>query len=124
MADADTALALAAATAPDWSGGTRIGAALKEFVDDHGRPGMARGAVIVILSDGWDRDEPGLVAEQMARLGRLAHRIVWINPRRAAPGYAPLAGGMAAALPYCDALVSGNTLVALRDAMAALADPS
>ncbi|MGO9196130.1 MAG: vWA domain-containing protein [Acidimicrobiales bacterium] len=124
VADADTALALAAATAPDWSGGTRIGAALKEFVDDHGRPGMARGAVIVILSDGWDRDEPGLVAEQMARLGRLAHRIVWINPRRAAPGYAPLAGGMAAALPYCDALVSGNTLVALRDAMAALADPS
>ena len=77
----------------------------------------------MILSDGWDKDDPGLVGEQMARLRRLAHRIVWINPRRAAPGFAPLAGGMAAALPYCDALVSGHTLVAFRDAMAALAEP-
>ena len=122
-ANADTALSLAASAAPDWKGGTRIGQALKEWLDRYGRPGMARGAVVVIVSDGWDRDDPDLVAEQMARLARLAHRIVWVNPRRAAPDYAPLAGGMAAALPYCDALVSGNTLVALRDAMRAIADP-
>ncbi len=123
VADPDTALAMAAAAAPDWKGGTRIGAGLKEFLDRYGRRGLARGAVVVILSDGWDKDDPGLVGEQMARLRRLAHRIVWINPRRAAPGFAPLAGGMAAALPYCDALVSGHTLVAFRDAMAALAEP-
>jgi hypothetical protein len=122
-ANADTALSLAASAAPDWKGGTRIGQALKEWLDRYGRPGMARGAVVVIVSDGWDRDDPDLVAEQMDRLARLAHRIVWVNPRRAAPDYAPLAGGMAAALPYCDALVSGNTLVALRDAMRAIADP-
>jgi uncharacterized protein with von Willebrand factor type A (vWA) domain len=123
VADPDAALAMAASTAPDWKGGTRIGAGLKEFLDGYGRRGVARGAVVVIVSDGWDRDDPGLVDEQMARLRRLAHRIVWINPRRAAPGFVPLAGGMAAALPYCDALVSGNSLVALRDAIGAIAEP-
>jgi len=120
--DADAALAMAAATAPDWKGGTRIGPALKQFLDSYGRRGLARGAVVVIVSDGWDRDDPGVIGEQMARLRRLAHRIVWINPRRAAPGFVPLAAGMAAALPHCDALVSGNTLAALREAMGALAD--
>lgn len=123
VADPDAALAMAASTAPDWKGGTRIGAPLKEFLDRYGRRGVARGAVVVIVSDGWDRDDPGAIAEQMARLRRLAYRVVWINPRRAAPGFAPLAGGMAAALPYCDALVSGNTLVALGEAMGALAAP-
>lgn len=121
VADPDLALDRAAATAPDWKGGTRIGTALKVFVDDHGRRGLARGATVVIVSDGWDRDDPEILGEQMARLSRLAHRIVWINPRRAAPGFAPLAGGMAAALPHCDALVSGHTLRALGDAMASLA---
>jgi hypothetical protein len=121
VADPDTALARAGAAAPDWNGGTRIGASLKTFVDDHGRRGVARGAVVVIVSDGWDRDDPELVGQQMQRLRRLAHRIVWINPRTAAPGYAPLAGGMAAAVDYCDELVSGHTLASLRDAMAALA---
>jgi uncharacterized protein len=123
IADPDAALARAASAAPDWKGGTRIGAALKEFLDRYGRRGLARGAVVVILSDGWDKDDPDLVREQMARLRRLAHRIVWINPRRAAPGFAPLAGGMAAALPYCDALVGGHNLVAFRDAIGALAEP-
>jgi hypothetical protein len=118
----DLALARAAAAAEDWRGGTRIGDAVKAFLDDHGRRGMARGAVVVVVSDGWDRSEPGVLGEQMARLGRLAHRIVWINPRRAAPGYEPLAGGMAAALPHCDAFVSGHTLAALRTAVHALAD--
>ena len=122
VTDPDAALAAAAATSPDWRGGTRIGASLKEFLDRYGRRGVARGAVVVVVSDGWDRDDPALVAEQMARLRRLAHRIVWINPRTAAPGYEPLAGGMAAALAHCDQLVSGNTLVSLGAAMGALAD--
>jgi uncharacterized protein with von Willebrand factor type A (vWA) domain len=116
----DEALARAAAAAEDWRGGTRIGDSLKTFLDEHGRRGMARGAVVVIVSDGWDRSEPGVLGEQMERLQRLAHRIVWINPRRAAPAYEPLAGGMAAALPRCDAFVSGNTLAALREAITAL----
>jgi uncharacterized protein with von Willebrand factor type A (vWA) domain len=113
----DAAIRAAAAAAPDWSGGTRIGAALRAFNDGWGRRGLARGAVVVVLSDGWERDDPALVEREMARLSRLAHRIVWVNPRAAAPGFAPLAGGMAAALPYCDALVSGHSLAAL-DAVA------
>ena len=101
----ERAIQRAAATAPDWSSGTRIGDALKSFNDRHGRRGMARGAVVVILSDGWERGEPELVGREMERLARLAYRIVWVNPRAAAAGFAPRAGGMAAALPYCDALV-------------------
>jgi uncharacterized protein with von Willebrand factor type A (vWA) domain len=107
------AIQQAAATAPDWSSGTRIGDALKSFNDRHGRRGMARGAVVVILSDGWERGDPALVGREMERLARLAYRIVWVNPRAAASGFAPRAGGMAAALPYCDALVSGHSLDAL-----------
>jgi uncharacterized protein len=116
----DVALAKAAAEAPDWSGGTRIGAALKTFVDDHGRRGMARGAVLVIVSDGWERADPALLGEQMARLARLAHRIVWVNPRSAAEEYEPLAGGMAAALPHVDVLVPGHSVEALEDVLAAI----
>ena len=107
------AIERAAAAAPDWSSGTRIGDALREFNDRHGRRGMARGAVVVILSDGWERGEPALVAREMERLSRLAHRIVWVNPRAAASGFSPRAGGMAAAAPHCDALVSGHSLEAL-----------
>jgi uncharacterized protein with von Willebrand factor type A (vWA) domain len=116
----DAALARAAATAPDWSGGTRIGDALKAFLDAHGRRGLARGAVVVVVSDGWERGDPAVVAEQMARLARLAYRIVWVNPRKVAPGYAPLVGGMAAALPHCGAFVSGHSLAALDEVVAAI----
>ena len=77
----ERAIQRAAAAAPDWSSGTRIGDALREFNDRHGRRGMARGAVIVILSDGWERGDPALVGREMARLARLAYRIVWVNPR-------------------------------------------
>jgi hypothetical protein len=84
---------------------------------------MARGAVIVILSDGWERGDPSLVARELERLSRLAYRIVWVNPRVAASGFAPQAGGMAAALPFCDALVSGHSLEALSDVAAAIAAP-
>jgi hypothetical protein len=118
--DADAALRRAAATAPDWAGGTRLGESLRRFVTEHGRRGTARGAVVVIVSDGWEGDDPRPVAEQMARLRRLAHRIVWVNPRSAGAGFAPLVGGMAAALPYCDAVVSGHTLDALAELAAAV----
>jgi len=108
--DPDAAIARAAALPPDWSGGTRIAAALRAFTDRHGRRGMARGAVLVILSDGWERGEPADLGRELERLARLTHRIVWVNPRASAPGFAPLAGGMAAALPHLDALVPGDDL--------------
>ncbi len=117
----ERAIQRAAAAAPDWCSGTRIGDALKAFNDRHGRRGMARGAVIVILSDGWERGAPALVGREMERLARLAHRIVWVNPRVAASGFQPRAGGMAAALPHCDALVSGHNLRALEEVVEAIA---
>lgn len=122
LKDPDAAMTAAAATAPDWASGTRIGEALESFLDQYGRRGIARGAVVLIVSDGWDRGDPAQVGKQMARLRRLAYRIVWVNPRSAAAGFAPRAAGMAAALPYCDVVMSGETLSALGEAMAAL-DP-
>lgn len=122
-ANPDLALAQAAEEAPDWSGGTRIGEAIKAFLDQHGRRGMARGAVVVIVSDGWERADPALLGEQMARLARLAHRVVWVNPRSAAEEYQPLVGGMAAALPHVDVLVSGHSLQALDEVLAAIGEP-
>jgi uncharacterized protein len=119
--NAERAIQRAAAAAPDWSSGTRIGDALHEFNHRYGRRGMARGAVIVILSDGWERGDPALVGREMARLSRLAYRIVWVNPRVGARGFAPRAGGMAAALSSCDALVSGHTLEALDEVVDAIA---
>jgi uncharacterized protein len=116
----ERAIQRAAAAAPDWSSGTRIGDALKAFNDRHGRRGMARGAVVVILSDGWERGDPALVAREMERLSRLAYRIVWVNPRVGASGFSPRAGGMAAALPHCDALVSGHSLEALDEVVQAI----
>ncbi len=120
--DPDQALARAGATSSDWAGGTRLAEGISRFVAGHGRRGLARGAVVVVLSDGWATDDPEEVAESMRRLRRLAHRVVWVNPRKAAPGYAPLAGGMAAALPYCDAFVSGHSLAALEQVVAAVAE--
>jgi uncharacterized protein with von Willebrand factor type A (vWA) domain len=118
----DVAYRQAAAAANDWSGGTRIGVALRSFVEDFGRRGMARGAVIVIVSDGWESDRPELLAETMERLSRLAHHIIWVNPRKAAQSFEPLAGGMAAALPYVDTFLSGHSLRALQDVMDAISD--
>jgi uncharacterized protein with von Willebrand factor type A (vWA) domain len=117
----ERAIQRAAAAAPDWSSGTRIGDALKEFNDRHGRRGMARGAVVVILSDGWERADPALVGREMERLARLAHRIVWVNPRINATRFAVRAGGMVAALPHCDALVSGHSFEALTEVAEAIA---
>ncbi|HVF80180.1 MAG TPA: VWA domain-containing protein [Solirubrobacteraceae bacterium] len=115
------AIRRATEAAPDWSSGTRIGDALKTFNDRYGRRGMARGSVIVILSDGWERGDPALVTREMQRLARLAYRIVWVNPRVAAQGFSPKAGGLVAALPYCDALVSGHTLKSLEEVADAIA---
>ena len=106
--DPDDALAAVARAVADWAGGTRLGDGLRAFNDPWGVRGMARGAVVVILSDGWDRGDPEVLAEQMARLERVAHRIVWVNPLKATPGYAPLAHGMAAALPVRRRLRRGS----------------
>jgi uncharacterized protein len=116
----ERAIQRAAETAPDWSSGTRIGDALREFNNRHGRRGMARGAVIVILSDGWERGDSTLVGREMERLARLAHRIVWVNPRVSAGDFSVQSGGMRAALPYCDALVSGHNFEALDDVVEAI----
>ncbi|MDQ1032472.1 uncharacterized protein with von Willebrand factor type A (vWA) domain [Streptomyces umbrinus] len=117
----DAALRRAGAAASDWSGGTRIGHALSEFNNRFGRRGMARGAVVVIFSDGWEGEDPAAVAREMARLARLTHRIIWVNPRKAAPGYTPRTAGMTAALPHCDAFVSGHSLAALMEVVEAIA---
>jgi uncharacterized protein with von Willebrand factor type A (vWA) domain len=117
------ALQQAGQAAPDWLGGTRIGESIAEFNNGYGRRGMARGAVVVIISDGWDTGDPAVLGREMERLSRVAHRIVWVNPRTQSPQYQPLAGGMAAAWPYCDAVVSAHSLNALDELTAALAHP-
>ncbi len=119
-ASPDTMLAKAGEAAPDWSGGTRIGAAVKDFNDHYGSRGMARGAVVLIISDGWETGDPALLGAQMARLSRMANRIVWANPRTQSPRYRPEVGGMAAAWPYCDAVVSAHNLDSLEDLLDAL----
>lgn len=121
--DPDLALRQAAARVVDWAGGTRLGDGLAAFNGEWGVRGMARGADVVILSDGWDRGDPEFLAEQMQRLRRVAHRIVWVNPLKVSPGYAPLARGMAAALPHVDEFVEGHSLAALERLTAVLNAP-
>jgi uncharacterized protein len=118
------ALERAGRAAPDWSGGTRIGATLREFNDRYGARGVARGAVVLVISDGWDTGEPAQLGREMARLSRLAYRIVWANPRTKSAQYRPLVGGMAVAWPYCDAVVSAHDITALDDLVDALAEPA
>ena len=113
--DPDRALRLASNRVSDWSGGTRLGECLRRFNDDWGVRGMARGAIVVVLSDGWDRGDAHVLAEQMQRLQRITHSLVWVNPLKVTPGYAPLARGMAAALPYVDHFVEGHSLAAMEE---------
>jgi len=120
--DVDEAIARAAVAVTDWSGGTRLGEGLRRFNRDWGQRGMARGAIVVILSDGWDRGDPDALSEQMQRLKRLTHRLVWVNPLKVTPGYAPLARGMAAALPHVDEFVEGHSLHALEELAAIIGD--
>jgi len=112
--DPDKALSQTSAQVSDWSGGTRLGECLRTFNDKWGVGGMARGSIFVVLSDGWDRGDPEVLAEQMQRLNRVAYRVIWVNPLKVSPGYAPLARGMAAALPYIDDFVEGHSLEALQ----------
>ncbi|HEU4450229.1 MAG TPA: VWA domain-containing protein [Gaiellaceae bacterium] len=119
--DADEALGRAAAEVVDWDGGTRIGESLKRFLDEHGHGGLARGAVVVLCSDGLEVGDPELLAEQMARLSRLAYRVVWLNPLKEDPAYEPLARGMRAALPHVDRFESGHSLASLEEVAAVLA---
>jgi uncharacterized protein len=120
----ETMLAKAGEAAPDWAGGTRIGAALREFNDRYGVRGMGRGAVVLIISDGWETGDPAVLGAQMARLHRVAYRIVWANPRTQSPRYRPEVGGMAAAWQYCDAVVSAHNFEALDDLLTALRSPA
>lgn len=111
--DPDAALQAAAGAVDDWSGGTRLGEGLRTFNDTWGVRGMARGATVVVLSDGWDRGDPAVLGEQVRRLQRVAHQLIWVNPLKATPRFAPLARGMAAALPHIDLLVEGHSLRSL-----------
>jgi uncharacterized protein with von Willebrand factor type A (vWA) domain len=119
--DPDRALERAAAATVDWSGGTRIGAALAELNRTHGRR-VGRGSTILILSDGWDRGDPDELAAEMARLRRGAHSVVWLNPLAAHPEYEPLTRGMRAALPHTDHLLAGNSIASLQELAAILED--
>jgi uncharacterized protein with von Willebrand factor type A (vWA) domain len=119
--DPEAALARATATAIDWGSGTRIGVSLKEFNDVYGRRALSRGAVVVIVSDGWDRDDPALLTREMARIARAAYAVVWVNPLKGNPEYQPLAGGMRTALPFVDRFLPGHNLRSLEELAAVLA---
>ncbi|MGN5237498.1 vWA domain-containing protein [Rhodococcus sp. SJ-3] len=113
--DPERALAAASSTVPDWAGGTRLGDTLRAFLDRWGRRGIARGAVVVIFSDGWERGDTSLLAEQMAQLRRLAHAVLWVNPHAGADGYEPIQSGISAALPHLDRLLAGHSLATLEE---------
>jgi hypothetical protein len=110
LRDPERALVAAGETVPDWSGGTRLGETLRIFVDRWGQRGMARGSVVVVVSDGWERGDPALLAEQMQRLHRVAHRVVWVNPHRGKAGYEAVQQGVLAVLPHVDDFVAGHSL--------------
>ena len=120
--DPDAALIAAGETVPDWSGGTRLGESMRAFLDRWGQRGLARGAVVVVFSDGWERGDCSLLAEQTARLARLAHSVVWSNPHRGKPGYAPVQAGIAAVLPHVDELVAGHSMAAFDAVLEVIAD--
>ena len=119
--DPEAALARATATAIDWGSGTRIGESLAEFNSVYGRRAMSRGAVVVIVSDGWERDDPALLEREMAKLARAAYAVVWVNPLKGNPEYQPLAGGMRCALPFVDRFLPGHNLRSLEELAAVLA---
>lgn len=119
--DVEAALRAAGEQVPDWSGGTRLGEVLRAFADRWGQRGVARGAVLVICSDGWERGDTALLAEQVERLHRLAHRLVWVNPHRGKEGYEPVQAGIAAVLPHVDDFVAGHSVAAYGELMEVLA---
>jgi uncharacterized protein with von Willebrand factor type A (vWA) domain len=121
--DPDVALQAAGRRVADWSGGTRLGQSLRTFNDEWGVRGLARNSIVVVLSDGWDRGDPVELAEQMERLHRVTHRLIWVNPLKVTPGYAPLARGMAAALPHVDHFVEGHSVAAMEELTRVIRQP-
>jgi uncharacterized protein len=123
LATRDPMAALARCTEEvvDWGSGTRIGASLREFNEVWGRRGLSRGAIVVVVSDGWEREDPGLVGREMARLARAAYAVIWVNPLKGNPDYQPLAGGMRAALPFVDRFLAGHNLRSLEELATVLA---
>ncbi len=111
--DPDRAMHEALPKVKDWAGGTRLGDGIAEFNSEWAVRGMGRGAVVVVLSDGWDRGDPELLGSEMQRLHRVTHELIWVNPLKATPGYAPLAAGMAASLPHVDRFVEGHSYASL-----------
>jgi uncharacterized protein len=111
--DPGAAIAAAGAAVLDWEGGTRIGESLHELMTRWGQRSALRGAVVVLCSDGLERGDPEFLADQMGRLARLAHRVVWVNPLKGSPRYEPLARGMASSLPFVDVFLSGHNLESL-----------
>jgi hypothetical protein len=113
--DPDMAMREVAAAVPDWSGGTRLGELLKAFLDRWGQRGTARGAVVVIASDGWERGDATLLGAQALRLRRLAHKVIWVSPHAGRDGFAPVTAGLRAVLPHVDALVAGHSVAAFAE---------
>ncbi|ALL82247.1 von Willebrand factor A [Pseudonocardia sp. EC080619-01] len=122
LRDPERALGTAGKAIPDWSGGTRLGELLKAFVDRWGRRGAARRAVVVVFSDGWERGGTELLGEQVEQLSRLAHRLIWVNPHAGKDGYAPVQGGIVAALPHLDDLLAGHSLDTLEKLLKVVRD--
>jgi len=122
LRDPDRAIVAAGDTVPDWSGGTRLGETLRIFLDRWGQRGLARGAVVVVFSDGWERGDATTLGEQMARLRRIAHQVVWVNPHVGKAGYEPVQQGIVAALPYVDHLVAGHSLATFAELVEVVAD--
>ena len=121
LRDPEEALTVAGRTVPDWCGGTRLGESIRAFTLRWGQGGMARGSVVVIASDGWERGDPRLLGEQVARLQRLAHAVIWMNPHRGKVGYLPVQGGIAAVLPHVDHLVPGHSLASFAELLKVVA---
>src|SRR5699024_10051705 len=118
--DIDDALAEAGRLVPDWAGGTRLADNLGEFLRTWGRRGGARGSIIVVASDGWERGDAADLAAQMRHLRGLARRVIWSNPHAGKTGYEPIQGGIAAALPHVDALVAGHSFAAFENVLHAI----
>lgn len=122
LRDPEHAMLAAAAAVPDFAGGTRLGETMRAFLDRWGQRGVARRSVVTVFSDGWERGDPGLLGEQLARLRRLAHVVFWVNPHAGRTGYAPVQSGIVAALPYLDRLLAGHSLATLEQLLVEIAD--
>ncbi len=122
LRDPEAALTAAGQSVPDWSGGTRLGEAMAAFLGRWGRRGAARQAVVVVMSDGWERGDSAQLAEQMKQLHRLAHRVVWINPHQGKSGYQPVQSGIVAVLPYVDSFLAGHSVATFEEALKVIAD--